>query len=458
MPSRDLRFLPADANGEQRRAGRRSAARGGVPARAVGIPLPGGGECGVLRERLAARHQAALVLCRLGRGGAELPDRGGRLSFSGAGRRITRGTRSGSCRRASAGYAYPYLTRPILPGCLTCHASYLKPVEGTQNRYALARLRGGRRRLRAMSRRRRVARRDRQSREARARPPRQRVRAVSPVGRGAGAARGYGLAIVPAGRPPFRFGADVCARGRRAGDDGHEPRRETGAERVQTGVGRQAVVRVVPRPAHRQRDLRRLSSRRRAAGAGRTAPGCHMPKSTVRDAQHVVYTDHSIPRRPRPRWPRSAASWSFSAEGKASDRDLGLAYAISGDRERAASAAGEGGRPGGAGLPRRDRAGGGRRPKGGGAVSEGIGARAGGCEALVGLGAIVFERGEYGETVQLWSDAASRNPGLVLARTNLAMAQWRSGDREGARATLRAVIELSPAFQPPAELLGRLGR
>jgi len=34
------------------------------------------------------------------------------------------------------GYAYPYLTRPILPGCLACHASYLRPVEGAQNRYA----------------------------------------------------------------------------------------------------------------------------------------------------------------------------------------------------------------------------------------------------------------------------------------------------------------------------------
>ncbi len=28
---------------------------------------------------------------------------------------------------------------------------------------------------------------------------------------------------------------------------------------------------------------------------------CHMPKSPVTDAQHVVYTDHSIPRRPQGR-------------------------------------------------------------------------------------------------------------------------------------------------------------
>jgi hypothetical protein len=33
------------------------------------------------------------------------------------------------------GYAYPYLTRPVLPGCLSCHASFLEPVSGTQNRF-----------------------------------------------------------------------------------------------------------------------------------------------------------------------------------------------------------------------------------------------------------------------------------------------------------------------------------
>src|SRR5262249_45295864 len=32
-------------------------------------------------------------------------------------------------------YAYPYLTRPVMPACLTCHASFLAPVAGTQNRY-----------------------------------------------------------------------------------------------------------------------------------------------------------------------------------------------------------------------------------------------------------------------------------------------------------------------------------
>ena len=32
-------------------------------------------------------------------------------------------------------YAYPYLTRPVMPACLTCHASFLTATPGTQNRY-----------------------------------------------------------------------------------------------------------------------------------------------------------------------------------------------------------------------------------------------------------------------------------------------------------------------------------
>jgi tetratricopeptide (TPR) repeat protein len=82
----------------------------------------------------------------------------------------------------------------------------------------------------------------------------------------------------------------------------------------------------------------------------------------------------------------------------------------------------------------------------------------GDVSALVGLGALVFERGDHAGAIRLWKDAEARNPGLVLARTNLAMAQWRSGDRDGARATLKQVMELSPAFQPAADLLRQLSR
>jgi tetratricopeptide (TPR) repeat protein len=74
----------------------------------------------------------------------------------------------------------------------------------------------------------------------------------------------------------------------------------------------------------------------------------------------------------------------------------------------------------------------------------------------VGLGGVLFERGEYGEAIRLWENALSKNSGLVLVATNLAMAQWRTGDARGSEATLRKVLTLSPGFQPAANLLGRL--
>src|SRR5262249_53877851 len=56
--------------------------------------------------------------------------------------------------------------------------------------------------------------------------------------------------------------------------------------------------------------------------------GCHMPKSPVTDAQHVVFTDHSIPRRPRkPAAPQSSDLVPFPGYSTA-PRDLALAYAI----------------------------------------------------------------------------------------------------------------------------------
>jgi cytochrome c-type biogenesis protein CcmH/NrfG len=47
--------------------------------------------------------------------------------------------------------------------------------------------------------------------------------------------------------------------------------------------------------------------------------------------------------------------------------------------------------------------------------------------ALVGLGAIRMERGEYAQAIRLWEAALVKNAGLVLVRTNLAMAYRGSG-------------------------------
>src|SRR5215469_8248213 len=52
---------------------------------------------------------------------------------------------SGSWKSAPgfADFDYPYLTRPILPGCLACHASGIQPILGTQNSYSTPPFREG---------------------------------------------------------------------------------------------------------------------------------------------------------------------------------------------------------------------------------------------------------------------------------------------------------------------------
>lgn len=358
------------------------------------------------------------------------------------------------------GYAYPYLTRPILPGCLTCHASQLKPVEGTQNRYAS--------------------------------PPFE-VGGVS-CERCHGEVESHDRIVNPAKLAPERRDS-VCAQCHLSGEArvmraGADWRTYQPGDRLSDsaltfvradaapGMTVTGHVEKLAQSACKQASGDKLwcgtchdphtgkatcgnCHAPQGCGRGPDCTGCHMPKSSVRDAQHVVYTDHSIPRRPRPAAPRPArGELKVFGGGTASARDLGLAYAIAGDRERA--------------LPLLEKSGAQDRETlvylaeiyrgaGGQERAEELYRRIrrmapSDVSALVGLGAIAFERGDNAEAIKLWTDAEARNPGLVLTRTNLAMAQWRSGDREGARRTLRTVVELSPAFGPAAELLRSFGR
>jgi hypothetical protein len=196
----------------------------------------------------------------------------------------------------------------------------------------------------------------------------------------------------------------------------------------------------------------------KGCGRGPGCASCHMPKGAVTDAQHVVYTDHSIPRRPRPATvPPARGELRLFGGGTASKRDLGLAYAIVGDRERARpllEAADDREALVYLAAIERDM---GRRDRAEALYRRALRLAPEDVTALVGLGAIAFERGNLAEAIRFWQDAERRNAGLVLMRTNLAMALWRSGDRETARTTLQRVISLSPGFQPAIEMLRRLG-
>jgi hypothetical protein len=397
-----------------------------------------------------------------------------------------------------AQYEYPYLTRPIVPGCLSCHASFIEAVPITLNRYGSPPfLEGG------------VA-------CERCHGSGQAHVAKMRSGKIAG-----DLEIVnPAKLAPDQRDA-ICAQCHLTGEvtvmgagsnwNSFKPgNRLTDTQTVFVRSEQRAGVKVT---GHVE-DLA-LSACKRASGdklwcgschdphslppsqmgawfrakclschASRDCSetlaarsklkddciGCHMPKTPATDAEHVVFTDHSIPRRPRRELLPAAADAELVVFGGASapPRDLALAYAIKAigrqtgaDRTRALSllqrAAGaapndvevllflaERYRNDGnndLALPLYQRA---------------IALDAGQVTGSVGLGGIMMERGNYAEAVRLWTDALSKNSGLELVRMNLAVALLRTGDKIAARSMLEKAVSLNPAFPPTRQMLDQM--
>lgn len=384
------------------------------------------------------------------------------------------------------GYAYPYLTRPVVAACLNCHASGVAAVPQTLNRFAMPpfaeagiaceRCHG---------------------------PGDEHVRKMR-----AGSSEG-GTGIVNPAKLDAERRDSVCAqchltgevRVMRAGRDWQSYRAgERLADSIAVFVrsGTAPGMRVTshmeklaqsackrgagdrlwcgtchdPHRAPAVAEIRKkcLGCHTAVAKHGDDCIGCHMPKGAVADAQHVVYTDHSIPRRPRGevKAPNADAELVAFGGGAARPRDLALAYGIvagrthaAADRKRAlellqaaertspddvevllylAEIYRNGDRPDLA-VPLYRRA---------------IRLDPGQATGSVGLGGIMMERGELAEAIRLWEDALKKNSGLELVRINLAMAQWKSGDRAGAEASLAKAVEMSPGFAAPMELLKKL--
>jgi Tfp pilus assembly protein PilF len=181
-----------------------------------------------------------------------------------------------------------------------------------------------------------------------------------------------------------------------------------------------------------------------------------MPKSPARDAEHAVYTDHSIPRRPRASAGLQGIERSLISfwDTPVDDRDLGLAYAAvagpdAGLRQRASE------------LLRKAEA---LDPRDVPVLSQlaqlydqaGDEVRAIAlCERIlrldptqtsvaINLGAYYIHRGRTREAMRLWADALSRNPGLTGARINLAVTQYQTGDPAAAETTLLKALEYDP--------------
>ncbi len=352
-------------------------------------------------------------------------------------------------------YAYPYLTRPAPPGCLTCHASFLRPTPGTQNGYEEPPFAEGGvacERCHAKGN-------DHFVNPAElAAGPRDQVCAQCHL---AGEAR-----VMRPGLAPLTF-----VRAGAAGMQVTSHVENLAQSRCAQASGGRMWCGTChdPHTVPDVTEIRRRCTQCHAPAACKDPRGrsgdclaCHMPKATVTDAQHVVYTDHSIPRRPRKLSPpdRNADLVLFGG-GRASDRDLGMAYGIAGQPGRALKLLESAERTSPndvdvlvylAEIYRNRNQG----DRAGLLYERALRLDASQLQALVGLGAIRMSHGRTGEAIRLWSDALSRNPGLDLTRTNLAMAQWRAGNREAAFATLRKGIELSPGFRPARELFERL--
>jgi len=376
-------------------------------------------------------------------------------------------------------YAYPFVTRPIVPACLNCHATAVSWQPGTLNRYANPPFRengigcerchgpgedhaasGGTivnpAKL-SPDRRDSVCAQCHLSGEVRV------TRRAQPYQPGDRLSDSIAVfvrnGVTPAMRVTSHFEKLAQSACKRAARDRmwcgtcHDPHRAPNA----------AAIRAQCRNCHADTACKETAANR--ARRRDDCIACHMPKSPVTDAQHVVYTDHSIPRRPRLAEAQQPLDELIAFAGtEASERDLALAYGIVASRQdrtqRLLEAAAKGS-PGDTevlvSLAEIYRANG-NYERAIPLYRRAIELDPAQLTAPVGLGGILFERGQFAEAIQLWQNALTKNSGLVLVATNLAMAQWRTGDRLGAEATLRKVIGLSPAFAPARDLLQKLPR
>jgi hypothetical protein len=382
-------------------------------------------------------------------------------------------------------YPYPFLTRAIAPGCLECHATGVQTIHGTQNGYQSPPfLEGG-------------------------------VGCERCHGPGAAhAASGKAKDIVNPASLPSERRDSVCAQCHLSGEIRVERAgKSMSGFRAGTNLSDYAVAFVRTGPSSGMKVTSHVenlaqSACKRASGdrlwcgtchdphaipslaekatwfrskcqtchkpsecqRGSNCIACHMPASSVSDADHVVYTDHSIPRRPVARSRIPAADAPLVAFGAVpiGPRDQGLAYAIVALREQNAAYSASAFDL----LREAER----RDPKDPQTLSyladiyktrkdDGNAARfyqrlytvdPTQSSAPMNLGAYQMEQGHYEEAIRLFQEALRISPGLVLVRINLARALIHASRKAEARSVLEKALEFNPYFTAARELLDRL--
>jgi Tetratricopeptide repeat/Cytochrome c554 and c-prime/Doubled CXXCH motif (Paired_CXXCH_1) len=398
--------------------------------------------------------------------------------------------------QAAPGFAstdYPLLTRPILPGCLECHTTGVQRIPGTQNGYASPPFREGGVGCerchgpgsdhiasgKAMLNPAKLAPRERDSiceqchlsgeirvpkvgKDDLSFRPGDRLDQVLTV-----FVRSGSESDLRVTSHAENLAASACKRA--SGDklwcgSCHDP------HSAPSTAEKAAYYRAKCLNCHANSDCRAAPASRRANADDCTA--CHMPRNPPSDVEHVVFTDHSIRRRPASSSggtaPRVDADLVPFRGGEAGTRDLGLGYAMVGLRENNAvyldrafqllkATAAQGGADALAAAylaqfyrERKDDAH--ALP-----LYEAVWQRDQGQSAVAAaLGAYRMQYGKLDEAIRFWNQALAISPALLLVRVNLAEALLRAGRPEEAQAVLRKALEFNPTFQPARDLLNRI--
>jgi tetratricopeptide (TPR) repeat protein len=202
-----------------------------------------------------------------------------------------------------------------------------------------------------------------------------------------------------------------------------------------------------------------------------------MPRNPVSDIDHVVFTDHSIRRRPltvniAPSATADLVPYMRGAGGSTDSgaRDLGLAYAMVGRREQNAVYLERAFQ-----LLEQALAGGSRDVQTLAYLAEFYRERRNDAKALplyeevwrmdqgqyaaaAALGAYRMQRGDLEGAIRFWNQTLAISPALPLTRLNLATALLRTGQVDEARAILQKTLEFNPSFQEARDLLNQIAK
>lgn len=219
---------------------------------------------------------------------------------------------------------------------------------------------------------------------------------------------------------------------------------------------------------HQTQDCRATEAVRRANGDSCIA--CHMPRGPTSDIQHVVFTDHSIRRKP------SGSSAALVSDSElvpypsytATTRDLALAYAVvalrdhnTADRERAFPLLKQAVEQGTADAVALAYLAEFYRDANDNARAIPIYQQVWRMDksqyaAAAALGAYQMQSGNLTAAIQLWREALALNPAMTLVRVNLAQALLRTGNLNEAKVTLEKALQLNPASQEARALLSQI--